>query len=104
MDLRVMNMSNYPKSTLGAPMTKQFVFQSCFFNVLPRHTNLFDECAVICAHLSPREEECTSSYWGQSKMHTSGSIENSQEMLTEINESSATAKIRVWVESNTVKH
>ena len=33
-----------------------------FFNVLPRHTNLFEECAVLCAHLSPRKEDCTSSY------------------------------------------
>ena len=44
-------------------MTKQFVLQSCFFYVLPRHTNimagkgvnLFDECAVRRVHL------CTSS-------------------------------------------
>ena len=41
MDLIFMNMSIYQKSTLGGPMTKQFVLQSCFFNVLPRHTNFF---------------------------------------------------------------
>ena len=43
-------------------MTKQFVSQSCYFNVLPRHTNLFDEYAALCVHLSPQEEDCTSYY------------------------------------------
>ena len=66
--------------------------------------NLFDECAARCVHLSPQEEECTSPSWGGSKMYTSGSIANSQRMLTEINESGAIAKIRIWVESDTVKH
>ena len=66
--------------------------------------SLFDECAARCVHLFPQEEECTSSSWGDSKMYTSGSIANSQRMLTEINESSAIAKIRIWVESDTVKH
>ena len=66
--------------------------------------NLFDDCAVRCVHLSPEEEECTSSSWWDSKMYTSGSIANSQSMLTEINESGAIAKIRIWVESDTVKH
>ena len=60
-------INNSQKSTLGAPMMKQFVLQSCFFYVLPRHTNiltdkgfnLFD--AAICVHLFPQEEGCTSS-------------------------------------------
>ena len=39
-----------------------------------------------------------------SKMYTSGSIANSQKMLTEINESGAIAKIKIWVESDTAKH
>ena len=30
MDLVFMNMSKYQKSTLGKPMTKKFVLQSCF--------------------------------------------------------------------------
>ena len=38
------------------------------------------------------------------KMYRSGSTANSQRMLTEINESGAIAKIRDWVESDTVKH
>ena len=37
-------------------------------------------------------------------MHTSGSIANSRRMLTEINESGSIAKLRIWVESDTVKH
>ena len=63
-----------------------------------RGLNLFNECAVRCAHLFLVEEECTS--WGDSKMYTSGSRANSQRMLTKIN----IAKIRIWVESDTVKH
>ena len=54
--------------------------------------NLFDECAARCVHLSPQEEECTSPSWGGSKMYTSGSIANSQRMLTEINESDKDTK------------
>ena len=65
--------------------------------------NRFDECAARCAHLRPQEE--TSFSWGDSKMYTSGSIANSQRMLTiEINESGVIAIIRVWVENDTVKH
>ena len=66
--------------------------------------NLFDECASRCVHLSPQEEECTSSSWGDSKMYTSGSIASSQRMLTEIKESCTIVKIMVSVESDTVKH
>ena len=66
--------------------------------------NLFDRCAAKCVHLFPEEEECTSSSWGDSKMYTSGSIANSQKMLTEINDSDAIVKKRIWVESDTVKH
>ena len=39
--------------------------------------NLFDEYAARCVHLSPQEEECTSSSWGDSKIYTSSSIANS---------------------------
>ena len=46
-------INNYQKFTLVRPMMKQFVLQSCFFYVLPRHTNKMtdkgfnrlDECA-----------------------------------------------------------
>ena len=60
--------------------------------------NLFDECIAGSVHLSPQEEQCNSS------LYTSGSIANSQRMLTEINKSGTIAKIRIWVESDTVKH
>ena len=58
-------INNYQQSTLGGPRKKQFVLQSCFFYVLPRHTNimidkvfnLFDECASRCVNLSPQEEQ-----------------------------------------------
>ena len=66
--------------------------------------NLFHVCASWYVHLPPQEEECTSSSIGDSKMHTSGSIANSQRMLTEINESGSIAKLRIWVKSDTVKH
>ena len=69
-----------------------------------RGFNLFDECAARCVHLRPKEEEYTSSSWGDSKMYTSGSIENSQRMLTEINESGVITKISISVESDTGKH
>ena len=64
----------------------------------------FDECAARYLRLFPQEEECTSSSWGDSKMYTSGSIANSQRILTEINESGIITKVSVWVESDTVKH
>ena len=67
-------------------MTKQFVLQPCFFMYYLRHTNmtgkafkLFDECAARGVHLSPQEEERTSSSWRDSKLYTFGSIANSQE-------------------------
>ena len=65
---------------------------------------VFRKCAAIWVNLFPQEEECISSYWRDSKIYTSGSVANSQGMLTEINESGAIAKIRVWVESNAIKH
>ena len=66
--------------------------------------DLFDECAARCVDLFLKKEECTSSFWGDSKMYTSGSMTNSQTMLTEINESGALAKIRIWMEIDSVKH
>ena len=73
--------------------------------VFTRRTNVEVVClAVLCVDLSPQEEECISSSWGDSEMYTSSSITNSQGMLTEINESGTIGKIRIWVESNAVKH
>ena len=69
-----------------------------------KRVNLFDECIARCVHLFPEEEECTSSSRGERKIYTSGSIENSQRMLTEINESGVITKISISVESDTGKH
>ena len=66
--------------------------------------NLFDGCAARCVNLFPQEEECTSSFWGESKMYTSGSTANSKRMLTEINKSGVTTKVSIWVEIDTGKH
>ena len=92
-------VNNDQRSTLEGPMTKQFVLHSIFYVLVSRtdviadkRFNLFDECAARCADLFPQEEVCTSSSWGDSKMYTSGSIANSQAMLTEINESCGIAK------------
>ena len=57
--------------------------------------------AARCVDLFPQEEECA---WGDSKMYTPCSIAISQRILSEINKSDAIAKIRIWVESDTVKH
>ena len=40
--------------------------------------NIFDEYASRCVHMSPQEEECTSSLWRDSKMYTSDNIVSSQ--------------------------
>ena len=84
-------------------MMKEFVFQSCFFYVLSRHTNiitdkgfnLFDQCAARCVYLFPQQEECTSSPLEDSKIYTFSSIANSKRMITEIKESDTIAKIRM---------
>ena len=36
--------------------------------------NLLDECDARSVYLSPQEEECTSSFRGDSKMYTPGII------------------------------
>ena len=46
-------------------------------------------------HLFPQKEESTSSSGGDNKMYTSGSIANSQRMLSEINKSGVIGKIRI---------
>ena len=59
-------------------------------------------------HMSPQEEECTTSSRGDSKMYTSGSTANSKRMLivksNKIIKSCAIAKVKILVESDTVKH
>ena len=72
--------------------------------MISKRFNLLDECAARCVYLFTQEEEYTSSSWGDSKTYTSGSIANSQRMLTEINKSGIITKIRIWVGSDTVKH
>ena len=79
-------------------------FKGHFLNELWISFNLLDECAARFVHPFPQEEECTSSSWGDSRMYTCGSIANSQRTLTEISKSGTIAKIKVWVESGTVKH
>ena len=56
---------------------------------------LFDEYTARCVHMFPQGEECTSLFWGDSKMYTSGSIANSQRILTEINKSGVITKIKI---------
>ena len=45
---------------------------------------VFDECAPRYVYLSPQEEQCASSSWGDSKIYTFGSIASLQRMPTEI--------------------
>ena len=40
--------------------------------------HIFDEYAAECEYLCSKEEKCTSSSWGDSKMYSPGPIENSQ--------------------------
>ena len=62
--------------------------------------NLFYDCAAECVYLCPQEEECTSSSLGRIKIHTPGTIENSQtdRTSTEINKNGGFAKVRILVE------
>ena len=66
--------------------------------------HLFEVGAARWAHIFPQEKACTLSSWGGSKMYTSGSIANSQRILSEINKSGTIAKIEIWVEIYTAKH
>ena len=99
-----MNMFNYQNSTPAGPIAKQLVLHSFFLmyylviliflmNVLP-----YVYICLLGKKSPPLLIE------GTAKSDTSGSIANSQGMLTEINVSNAIAKIRVWVESDAVKH
>ena len=71
--------------------------------MIEKEINPFDECAARCVHLFPQEEECTSSSWGTMKCRHLATA-NSQRMLTEISKSGTIAEIRIWVESDTIKH
>ena len=86
-----------PKVYTRRTSDELFFLQPCFLDVLPvgilinngtKGFTPFDKYAARCVHLSPGKE-CTSSSWGDSKMYRSGSIANSQRMLTEINENGA---------------
>ena len=66
--------------------------------------NLFDKFAARGEHPSPQEGECTSFSWGGSKMCTSGTIEGSHMILTEINNNNAIVKVRILVKQVILKH
>ena len=86
---------NWPKH-----LAKQCCIAVLLLDVLPSQKNLMtdkgfnllDECAARCEHLYPQKEACISSSRRSSKIYTSGTIANSQRMVTEINESGAVAK------------
>ena len=44
--------------------------------------NVFDEYASRYVQMSPQEEECNSSSWGDNKMSTFGSIASLQTIIT----------------------
>ena len=49
------------EATLGAVVTKIFI----------------SECATECTHVFPQGEECSFSFWEDSKMYTPGTVANS---------------------------
>ena len=67
--------------------------------------NLFDDCPDECVYLCPQEDECTSSSWGHSKIHTLGTMANPQtdRAPTEINKNGAVVKSRISVELGILK-
>ena len=62
--------------------------------------NVFDDYAAECVYLFPQEEECTSSYWGHSKIYTLGTMANSQtdRTPTEIDKNGAVTKVEILLE------
>ena len=62
-----------------------------------KHLNLFDEYAAECVHLCPQKEECIFSFWGDSKLYTSGPVETSHKTPTKLNKNGAVAKVRILV-------
>ena len=73
---------NFIKIVTTRTNGKAIISQPCFLEGLPWRSNtiadkvlnLFDEYATRCVHLSPQDEECTSSFGEESKMYTSGII------------------------------
>ena len=53
----------------------------------------------MCIYLCSQEEECTSSFWGHSKIYTSGTIANSQtdKAPTEITKNGAVVKVELGI-------
>ena len=49
-------------------------------------------------YICPLKDQCTSSSWGDSKMHTYGTIANSQGMADETNENDAISTVRILVQ------
>ena len=62
--------------------------------------NLFDDCAAECVYLCSQEEECTSPFWGHSKIDTLCTMANSQtdRAPSEINKNGAVVKLSILVE------
>ena len=63
--------------------------------------NVLPVVYIIC---SPRKKSAPIHPMGTVKIYTPGSIAYSQRMLTEISKSGAIAKVRILVESDTVKY
>ena len=73
--------------------------QPCHNDIMAgKGSNLSDGCAAECVHQCTQEEECTSSYCGDSEMYTPGTIANSQRIPTKINKNGAIAKAIILVE------
>ena len=62
--------------------------------------NLFDDSAAECVYLCSQEEECTSPFWGHSKIDTLCTMANSQtdRAPSEINKNGAVVKLSILVE------
>ena len=81
--------------------TRRICDKAIVYIILPWRSDLMaDKGLNILLHVSPqavRKKECTYSSWGDSKMHTSGTIVNLQKKPTDINENSAISKVRIVV-------
>ena len=57
----------------------------CHDNIVAdKGLNLFDECTAECVYLYPQEEQCTSSFWGDSKKCTPSKFTDRQRTPTKI--------------------
>ena len=98
-------INNYQKSYTRKTNEEAVCLAVLFFYVLPRYTKQRQVKGsmfwLMCFQM------CTPVHLGRRInlfLFTSGSIASSQRMPTEINESHTIAKMRISVESNTVKH